>query len=32
VFAVQWHPELAWDRDPLSQDIFSTFIERCRRR
>jgi putative glutamine amidotransferase len=32
VFAVQWHPELAWKRDPLSKDIFSTFVRRCRNR
>jgi putative glutamine amidotransferase len=30
VFAVQWHPELAWDRDPLSKDIFRAFVDRCR--
>jgi len=30
VLGVQWHPELAWDRDPLSRDIFETFVEKCR--
>jgi putative glutamine amidotransferase len=29
VLGVQWHPELAWDRDPLSKDIFSRFVENC---
>jgi putative glutamine amidotransferase len=31
VLGVQWHPELGWDRDPLSKEIFETFVERCRR-
>jgi putative glutamine amidotransferase len=31
VLGVQWHPELAWDRDPLSRDIFSAFIDECRK-
>jgi putative glutamine amidotransferase len=30
VLGVQWHPELAWDRDPLSRDIFEHFVEKCR--
>jgi putative glutamine amidotransferase len=30
VLGVQWHPELAWNRDPLSMDIFGSFIDRCR--
>lgn len=30
VLGVQWHPELGWDRDPLSKDIFETFVGRCR--
>ena len=30
VLGVQWHPELAWDRDPLSKDIFERFVEKCR--
>ena len=29
---VQWHPELAWERDPLSQDLFDVFIRKCRDR
>ncbi|HEY0544489.1 MAG TPA: gamma-glutamyl-gamma-aminobutyrate hydrolase family protein [Pyrinomonadaceae bacterium] len=27
VLAVQWHPEIAWQRDELSQAIFSSFVE-----
>lgn len=27
VLAVQWHPEMAWQRDELSQAIFSKFLE-----
>src|SRR5437660_7286231 len=27
----QWHPELAWHRDPLSQALFSRFVEEARR-
>ena len=30
VLGVQWHPELAWHRDPLSKDIFECFVENCR--
>ena len=30
VLGVQWHPELAWNRDPLSKDIFERFVEKCR--
>jgi putative glutamine amidotransferase len=30
VMAVQWHPELGWDRDPLSQALFSHFISVAR--
>jgi putative glutamine amidotransferase len=26
VMAVQWHPELGWQRDPLSQALFSRFV------
>ncbi|MBA3257164.1 MAG: gamma-glutamyl-gamma-aminobutyrate hydrolase family protein, partial [Pyrinomonadaceae bacterium] len=26
VLAVQWHPELGWERDPLSQALFSRFV------
>jgi len=29
VLGLQWHPELGWDRDPLSKDIFTSFISRC---
>ena len=25
--AVQWHPEIAWERDPLSRAIFARFVE-----
>jgi putative glutamine amidotransferase len=31
VLGVQWHPELAWQRDPLSQALFSRFVEEARR-
>lgn len=27
---VQWHPELAWERDELSKAIFNSFIEAAR--
>lgn len=27
---VQWHPELTYETDALSHDIFSSFIARCR--
>lgn len=27
VLAVQWHPEMAWQRDELSQAIFGKFVE-----
>jgi putative glutamine amidotransferase len=26
VMAVQWHPELGWERDSFSQALFSCFI------
>jgi len=29
VLGVQWHPELAWDRDSLSKNIFDRFVENC---
>ena len=29
VLGVQWHPEIAWQRDPLSADIFNWFIGEC---
>jgi putative glutamine amidotransferase len=31
VLGVQWHPELGWHRDPLSQALFSRFVEEARR-
>lgn len=27
VMAVQWHPEIGWQNDPLSQRLFRTFID-----
>lgn len=27
VFGVQWHPEIAWQQDKLSQAIFARFVE-----
>ncbi len=30
VIGVQWHPELAWERDPVSQALFGRFIEEAR--
>lgn len=30
VLGVQWHPELAWHRDPLSRALFSQFVEEAR--
>lgn len=30
VMAVQWHPELGWERDPLSQTLFSRFVSEAR--
>jgi putative glutamine amidotransferase len=29
VFAVQWHPELSWETDPLSRALFDQFIAAC---
>jgi putative glutamine amidotransferase len=29
VLAVQWHPELGWQKDGLSQRLFQTFINRA---
>jgi gamma-glutamyl-gamma-aminobutyrate hydrolase PuuD len=23
---VQWHPEIGWETDPLSQEIFARFV------
>jgi len=31
VLGVQWHPELAWDRDPVSQALFHRFVDEARR-
>jgi putative glutamine amidotransferase len=28
---VQWHPELGWKDDPLSQSLFASFIAACRK-
>ena len=30
VIGVQWHPELGWERDPLSQSLFGRFIAEAR--
>ena len=30
VLGVQWHPELAWDRDDLSRGIFERFVSACK--
>jgi putative glutamine amidotransferase len=32
ILGVQWHPELAWEKDPLSQAIFKHFVARAARR
>ncbi len=29
--AVQWHPELGWENDPLSQSLFGRFINEARK-
>jgi putative glutamine amidotransferase len=26
IVAVQWHPELGWERDPISQRLFAAFV------
>ncbi len=31
VLGVQWHPELAWERDSVSQALFNRFIDEARR-
>jgi putative glutamine amidotransferase len=31
VLGVQWHPEIAWEKDRLSQAIFARFIEAAKR-
>ncbi|HYE73444.1 MAG TPA: gamma-glutamyl-gamma-aminobutyrate hydrolase family protein [Blastocatellia bacterium] len=30
VLGVQWHPEVGWERDKLSQAIFASFVETAR--
>jgi len=30
VLGVQWHPELAWERDVLSQALFNRFVDEAR--
>jgi putative glutamine amidotransferase len=30
VVGVQWHPELAWERDPFSQALFARFVDEAR--
>ena len=29
VMAVQWHPELGWENDPLSQRLFKSFVNQA---
>jgi putative glutamine amidotransferase len=31
VLAVQWHPELGWEQDPVSQRLFETFVAEAAR-
>jgi putative glutamine amidotransferase len=31
LLGVQWHPELAWQRDALSLEIFENFVNACRK-
>ena len=31
VFGVQWHPEISFDSDHLSKEIFKAFVEECRK-
>ncbi len=31
VLGVQWHPEISFETDPLSQEIFKAFVEECRK-
>ncbi len=31
VLGVQWHPELSWKTDPLSKNIFESFISACKK-
>jgi putative glutamine amidotransferase len=30
VVGVQWHPEVAWERDPFSQALFNRFVDEAR--
>lgn len=31
ILGVQWHPEISFETDPLSQEIFKAFVEECRK-
>lgn len=31
IVAVQWHPELGWERDPISQQLFAAFVTEAAR-
>ncbi|MGH9916235.1 MAG: gamma-glutamyl-gamma-aminobutyrate hydrolase family protein, partial [Pyrinomonadaceae bacterium] len=31
VIGVQWHPEIAWEKDPLSQKLFSRFTSEAQK-
>jgi putative glutamine amidotransferase len=31
VLGVQWHPEIGWEKDELSQKIFSRFVHACQK-
>ena len=31
VLGVQWHPEISFENDSLSKEIFKSFVEECRR-
>jgi putative glutamine amidotransferase len=32
IFGVQWHPEVGWSEDPLSQAVFGAFMEAVKER
>lgn len=32
VIGVQWHPELSWQKDPLSERVFKLFVAECKTR
>lgn len=32
LWAVQWHPEFSWKRDPAAQAVFRAFVEACEQR